>query len=48
MDTLDELRDWLRLTRAAGVGRESVRRLLAACGSPAAVLDAPEIGRAHV
>ncbi len=30
----DDLATWLRLLRTAGVGRESARRLLAACGSP--------------
>lgn len=36
----DELAAWLRLVETPGVGRESARRLLAAFGSPAAVLDA--------
>jgi DNA processing protein len=36
----DELLAWLRLTQAPGVGDESARRLLAAFGSPQAVLEA--------
>lgn len=36
----DELAAWLRLLRTPGVGRESARRLLAACGSPDAVFSA--------
>ena len=35
-----ELGAWLRLLETPGVGRESARRLLAAFGSPQAVLDA--------
>lgn len=42
MADLHELRAWLRLSHASGVGRSAMRRLLAACGSPQAVLDAPE------
>ncbi|MBQ0932777.1 DNA-processing protein DprA [Ideonella alba] len=38
----DELRAWLRLSHVSGVGRGAMRRLLAACGSPQAVLDAPQ------
>ncbi|MBQ0959222.1 DNA-processing protein DprA [Ideonella sp. 4Y11] len=38
----DDLRAWLRLSHANGVGRSAMRRLLASCGSPQAVLDAPE------
>ncbi len=34
----DELAAWLRLLQTPGIGRETARRLLAACGSPAAVL----------
>lgn len=36
----DELLAWLRLTQAPGVGNEATRRLLAAFGSPQAVLAA--------
>lgn len=36
----DELSAWLRLLQTPQLGRESVRRLLAAFGSPQAVLDA--------
>ena len=36
----DDLASWLRLLRTPGVGRESARRLLAACGSPDAVFAA--------
>lgn len=36
----DDLATWLRLLRTPGVGRESARRLLAACGSPDAVFTA--------
>lgn len=36
----DELAAWLRLLETPGVGRESARRLLAAFGSPVAVLTA--------
>lgn len=32
---------WFRLLQTPGVGRETARRLLAACGSPAAVFEAP-------
>lgn len=42
MTDLDDLRAWLRLSHASGVGRTAMRRLLAACGSAQAVLDAPE------
>lgn len=42
MTDLDSLRAWLRLSHASGVGRTTLRRLLAAVGSPQAVLDAPE------
>ena len=37
----EELGAWLRLLEAPGVGRESARKLLAAFGSPQAVLAAP-------
>ncbi len=36
----DDFAAWLRLLETPGVGRETARRLLAACGSPAAVLGA--------
>ena len=36
-----EFAAWLRLLETPGVGRASARRLLAACGSPAAVFAAP-------
>lgn len=36
----DDLPAWLRLLRTPGIGRESARRLLAACGSPEAVFAA--------
>jgi len=36
----DDLAAWLRLLRTPGVGRESARRLLAACGTPDAVFAA--------
>lgn len=36
-----EFEAWFRLLAAPGVGRERARRLLAACGSPQAVLSAP-------
>ncbi len=36
----DDLPAWLRLLRTPGVGRESARRLLAACGTPDAVFAA--------
>jgi DNA processing protein len=36
----EDLDAWLRLLRTPGIGRTSARRLLAACGSPEAVLDA--------
>jgi DNA processing protein len=38
---LDEFAAWFRLLETPGVGRDTARRLLAAFGSPAAVLDAP-------
>jgi DNA processing protein len=38
LTALDDLESWLRLLRTPGVGRTSARRLLAACGSPQAVL----------
>lgn len=36
----DEYTDWFRLLETPGIGRETARRLLAALGSPAAVLGA--------
>jgi DNA processing protein len=36
----EDLPAWLRLVRTQGVGRDSARRLLAACGSPEAVFEA--------
>ncbi len=41
MTAPDDLDAWLRLLRTPGIGRTSARRLLAACGSPQAVFDAP-------
>jgi DNA processing protein len=38
--TDDEFSAWFRLLQAPGVGRDTARRLLAACGSPGAVLNA--------
>lgn len=38
--TRQELAAWLRLLETPGVGRQSARRLLAACGSPQAVFEA--------
>ncbi len=37
---VDDFEAWFRLLETPGVGRETARRLLAACGSPAAVLAA--------
>ena len=37
-----EIAAWLRLLLVPGLGREGARRLLAAFGSPQAVIDAPE------
>ena len=44
----DELRAWLHLLEAPGLGRESARRLLAAFGSPQAVIDASTAARRSV
>jgi DNA processing protein len=44
----DELAAWLRLAGTPGVGRESARRLLAAFGSPEAVLSASASTRREV
>ncbi len=49
----DEFGAWFRLLETPGLGRETTRRLLAACGSPAAVLGAAPstlrelVGKAH-
>ncbi len=37
----DEFAAWFRLLETPGIGRDAARRLLAACGSPDAVLRAP-------
>ncbi|KPF52359.1 DNA processing protein DprA [beta proteobacterium AAP51] len=37
----DDFAAWFRLLETPGLGRETARRLLAACGSPGAVLAAP-------
>jgi DNA processing protein len=44
----DELAAWLRLIETPQVGRESARKLLAAFGSPHAVLSATTAARQHV
>ncbi|WP_280156421.1 DNA-processing protein DprA [Piscinibacter sp. XHJ-5] len=44
----DELVAWLRLLEAPRVGRDSARKLLAAFGSPHAVIAASEAARRHV
>ena len=44
----DELGAWIRLLETPGVGRESARRLLAAFGSPQAVLAASTAARREV
>lgn len=44
----DELRAWLRLLLVPGLGRERVRRLLAAFATPQGVLDAPPAALAQV
>ncbi len=44
----DELAAWLRLLETPGIGRESARRLLAAFGSPQAVIEAPAAARREV
>lgn len=38
----DDFAAWFRLLQTPGVGRDSARRLLAACGSPAAVFSTPQ------
>jgi DNA processing protein len=45
---LDDLAAWLRLLETPGVGRETARRLLAAFGSPQAVIDASPGARREV
>src|SRR5512139_3591382 len=44
----DELAAWLRLLETPQVGRESARKLLAAFGSPQAVLAAATVARREV
>ncbi len=44
----DELAAWLQLLEAPGVGRETARKLLAAFGSPQAVLAATTAARRQV
>ena len=44
----DELGAWLKLLHGSGIGRETARKLLAALGSPQAVLDAPRAARLNV
>jgi DNA processing protein len=44
----DELAAWLRLLQTPGIGRDTVRRLLAAFGSPQAVCQAPLAARRGV
>lgn len=41
MSSDDHFAAWFRLLETPGLGREGVRRLLAACGTPAAVLATP-------
>ena len=48
MDDRDELAAWLRLIETPGVGREAARRLLAAFGSPQAVMAASVAARRQV
>ena len=48
MIDLEELGAWIRLLETPGVGRESARRLLAAFGSPQAVLAASTAARREV
>jgi len=47
LDT-DEFADWFRLLESPGLGRDGVRRLLAAFGSPAAALRASSAARRQV
>jgi DNA processing protein len=48
VDDRDELAAWLRLIETPGIGRETARRLLAAFGSPRAVIDASVSARRQV
>ena len=41
----DELRAWLQLLETPGLGRQGVRRLLAAFGDPRAVWSEPRTGQ---
>ena len=45
---MDDLDDWVRLTHQPGIGRESLRKLLAAFGSARAVLTAAPAARRAV
>lgn len=45
---IDDWADWVRLVETPGMGREAARRLLAAFGSPSAVLQAGSAARRHV
>ena len=45
---IDDWADWVRLVEAPGMGREAARRLLAAFGSPRAVLQAGMAARRQV
>jgi DNA processing protein len=44
----DDLAAWLRLLCTAGVGRETARKLLAACGSAANVFNTPVAARRQI
>jgi DNA processing protein len=44
----DDLAAWLRLLRVPVIGRETVRRLLAACGTPEAVFAAGHAALTHL
>lgn len=48
MTDRDEIAAWVRLLETPGVGRESARKLLAAFGSPDAVIAASTAGRRQV
>jgi len=48
MITRDELRAWLHLVETPGLGSATTRRLLAAFGSPQAVLGAPDAALANL
>lgn len=45
---IDDWADWVRLVETPGMGREAARKLLAAFGSPAAVLQAGSAARRYV